>query len=257
MEGKLFANQTAVVTGGGQGIGRAVAEMLAREGAHVYIAEMDEEAGTECEGRIRENGGAATFVSTDVSRPEDVRRLMERIGKERGKLHILCNNAGISLFLPLEELSVEEWDRVIDINLRSVFLCAKYGLPLLRRAGQASIINIASTRALMSEPHTEAYSASKGGILALTHALAISLGPTVRVNAISPGWIETSEWKKKSARKPAQLTEEDHRQHPAGRVGRPEDIARAVRFLASPDAEFITGANLVIDGGMTVKMIYV
>ncbi len=94
------------------------------------------------------------------------------------------------------------------------------------------------------------------GILALTHALAVSLGPTVRVNAISPGWIETSEWKKKSARKPAQLTEEDHRQHPSGLVGRPEDIARAVRYLASPDAEFITGANLVIDGGMTVKMIY-
>ncbi len=256
MEKRRFVDQTAVVTGGGQGIGRAVAAMLAREGAHVYIAEQDEEAGTECEGWIRETGGTATFVPTDVSQPDEIRRLMDRIYQEREKLHILCNNAGISLFRPLEELSVEEWDRVIHVNLRSAFLCVKYGLPLLRRAGQASIINIASTRALMSEPHTEAYSASKGGILALTHALAVSLGPTVRVNAICPGWIETSEWKKKSARKPAQLTEEDHRQHPSGRVGRPEDIARAVRYLASPDAEFITGANLVIDGGMTVKMIY-
>ena len=107
-------------------------------------------------------GGTATFVPTDVSQPDEIRRLMDRIYQEREKLHILCNNAGISLFRPLEELSVEEWDRVIHVNLRSAFLCVKYGLPLLRRAGQASIINIASTRALMSEPHTEAYSASKG-----------------------------------------------------------------------------------------------
>ncbi|MGC8779158.1 MAG: SDR family oxidoreductase, partial [Candidatus Caldatribacteriaceae bacterium] len=121
----------------------------------------------------------------------------------------------------------------------------------------AAIVNIASTRALMSEPHTEAYSAAKGGVLSLTHALAVSLAPRhIRVNAISPGWIEVSVWKKKALRKEPELRPIDHLQHPAGRVGRPEDIASACLFLASPEAGFITGANLVIDGGMTVKMLY-
>jgi NAD(P)-dependent dehydrogenase (short-subunit alcohol dehydrogenase family) len=156
---------------------------------------------------------------------------------------------------PLEELSTEEWNRVIATNLQSVYLVTRYLLPLMPRG--ASIINIASTRALMSEPNTEAYSASKGGILALTHAMAISLAPRgIRVNAISPGWIETSNWKKRSIRKEPLLRDIDHLQHPAGRVGKPEDIAYACLFLSSEEASFITGVNLVVDGGMTVKMIY-
>jgi NAD(P)-dependent dehydrogenase (short-subunit alcohol dehydrogenase family) len=134
-------------------------------------------------------------------------------------------------------------------------LCSKYAYPYLKKE-KGVIINIASTRAFMSEPNTEAYSASKGGIYALTHALAISLGPDIRVNCISPGWIEVSEWKKKSLRKPAELTELDHKQHPAGRVGRPEDIASLVLYLISDEAGFITGANFIVDGGMTRKMIY-
>ena len=130
----------------------------------------------------------------------------------------------------------------------------------MRRAGGGAIINIASTRALMSEPDTFAYSASKGGLLALTHSLAISLGPIIRVNAISPGWIDTSGWRRGEAgQAPAReaLRPIDHAQHPAGRVGRPEDVAWACTFLASDLAGFITGQNLIVDGGMTVKMIYV
>jgi NAD(P)-dependent dehydrogenase (short-subunit alcohol dehydrogenase family) len=134
-------------------------------------------------------------------------------------------------------------------------LFAKHAAPALKARGGA-IVNIASTRALMSEPNTESYAASKGGIVALTHALAASLGPDVRVNCISPGWIDVSRWKKPSKRKPAQLRPEDHAQHLAGRVGRPEDIAGLAAYLIGPESSFITGANFVVDGGMTRKMIY-
>ena len=141
------------------------------------------------------------------------------------------------------------------VNVTGAYLCVKYCAPHMSAEG-CSIINIASTRALMSEPNTEPYSASKGALLALTHSLAASLGPKIRVNAISPGWIETSEWRRKKDRKFVALRECDHKQHLVGRVGRPEDIAQAACYLTSQDASFITGTNIVIDGGMTVKMIY-
>jgi hypothetical protein len=142
------------------------------------------------------------------------------------------------------------------VNLTAAFLFSKHSAALLRKS-RGAIVNIASTRALMSEPNTEAYSASKGGIAALTHALALSLGPEVRVNCVSPGWIDVREWRKRSRREKAKLSAADHLQHPAGRVGGPEDIASLVSFLVSPEAGFITGANIVADGGMTRKMIYV
>jgi NAD(P)-dependent dehydrogenase (short-subunit alcohol dehydrogenase family) len=142
------------------------------------------------------------------------------------------------------------------VNLTGAFLCAKYAAPHLRKNG-GSIVNVASTRAFMSERHTEAYSASKGGLFALTHALAVSLGPEVRVNSISPGWIETSELRKRSARTPARLSAQDHSQHPAGRVGNAEDVAALALFLLDPGNSFVTGQNFVVDGGMTKKMIYV
>jgi len=252
-----FKDQVALVTGGGQGIGRAISFAFAKEGAHVVVADIDEEAGAECVQEIRELGGEAVFIAADVASESSVRRMMEEVAVRYGILHHLCNNAGIGYTAPLSELPLEAFDRVIAVNLRGPLLCAKYGLPLLRKAGGASIVNIASTRALMSEANTESYSASKGGLLALTHALAVSLGPhKIRVNAISPGWIETSAWQKRSARRTVTLTERDHLQHPAGRVGVPDDIARAVLFLCEAEAGFITGINLVVDGGMTIKMIY-
>lgn len=166
------------------------------------------------------------------------------------------NNAGFGNWKTIEERTVEEWDEVINVNLRAPYLMVKHLLPALKRG--AAVVNIASTRALMSEPKGEPYAASKGGLLSLTHALAISLGPRgIRVNAISPGWIEVSEYKKRSKRQVPQLREVDHLQHPAGRVGKPEDVANAILFLCSAESSFITGTNLVVDGGMTVKMIYV
>ncbi|MBI3987338.1 MAG: SDR family oxidoreductase, partial [Lentisphaerae bacterium] len=168
----------------------------------------------------------------------------------------LVNNAGIMASKPLAQLSLREWNRVLAVNLTGAFLMSKYAAPHLRKQGGV-IVNIASTRALMSEANTEAYSASKGGLVALTHALAVSLGPAIRVNCIAPGWIDVSGWKKKKNRRPETLREADHRQHPAGRVGTPDDIAALILYLAAPQASFITGACFTVDGGMTRKMMYV
>lgn len=253
LEGKI-----AVVTGAGQGIGRAVAEEFCREGASVAIAEMDEEAGREAAAEIAGAGGRCVFIHTDVASEESVKAMAEAVRREFGALHVLVNNAGIFGGGSIYTTGMDVWDRVLGVNLRGTYMCAKYCAPLIRDSGGGAIINIASTRALMSEPDTEPYSASKGGIVALTHALAVSLGKDrIRVNAISPGWIDVTGLKKRSERKPAVLTRQDHEQHPAGRVGRPEDITRACVFLACDDSGFITGTNLVVDGGMTIKMIYV
>lgn len=251
-----FRNKTAIVTGGAQGIGMAVSLAFAREGANVVIADMDEEAGLELADQIREQQGSVLFISADIAREDDVAEIADKTVKEFGSIDIVINNAGIGTEGNLFTRPMAEWDRVIAVNLRGPYMMAKYCGQYLMKSQQGVIINIASTRALMSEPDTEPYSASKGGILALTHSLAVSLGPKVRVNAISPGWIDVSQWKKRSERMELVHSPEDLSQHPVGRIGTPEDIANACLFLASPESGFITGANLVIDGGMTVKMIY-
>jgi NAD(P)-dependent dehydrogenase (short-subunit alcohol dehydrogenase family) len=245
--------RAAVVTGGGQGIGLGIAETLAREGWAVVLAEVDAEAGREAEDRVQ--GGV--FVETDVSSEPSVRRLARTVADRFGRLDGLINNAGIASPLtgPPEELGLAQWNQIISVNLTGYFLTARHLIPLLR-ASRGAIVNIASTRAMMSEPHTEAYSASKGGVVALTHALAASLAPDVRVNCISPGWISVDDWQKKSQRQDPDLRPIDHRQHWSGRVGRPEDVAGLTAYLLSPAARFINGQNLVMDGGMTRKMIY-
>ncbi|ABB13712.1 SDR family NAD(P)-dependent oxidoreductase [Carboxydothermus hydrogenoformans] len=244
-----FKDKVVVVTGSGRGIGRSIAKMYAEHGAKVVIADRNFQEALETERLISEEGGEAMAVLADVSKPEDVINLMEKIEKSYGRLDILINNAGFGCWKSPYDLTVEEWDSVINTNLRGTFLCSREAAKIMKKGGGGAIVNIASTRAIMSEPNSESYAASKGGILALTHALAISLGPDrIRVNAISPGWIETGEYEK--------LREIDHLQHPAGRVGKPEDIARACLFLTAEENSFITGANLVIDGGMTRKMIY-
>jgi NAD(P)-dependent dehydrogenase (short-subunit alcohol dehydrogenase family) len=164
------------------------------------------------------------------------------------RLDGLISNAGIMIRKPLRRLTVPEWHRVLDTNLTAAFLLARAAEKPLRQT-RGAMVTIASTRALMSEPNTESYSASKGGLLALTHALAVSFAPDIRVNCVSPGWIETKDY--------AGLRPKDHRQHPAGRVGRPADIAELVSWLLDGKRSgFVTGANFVIDGGMTRKMIY-
>lgn len=246
--------KVALVTGGGQGIGKGIAQRLLHEGMKVMIADLDGEAVAET---AEELGLAGAALEVDVADERSVADLMARIVSRLGRLDALINNAGIAAphAAPPERLELPDWNRVIATNLTGVFLCCKHAIPLLR-ARKGTIVNIASTRALQSEPNTEAYSASKGGVVALTHALAMSLGPDIRVNCISPGWIAVDDFKKRAVLKPPRLTPADHSQHPAGRVGTPEDIAAMVSYLISPQAGFVTAQNFVVDGGMTRKMIY-
>ena len=240
------AERVSVVTGGGRGIGRAIAERLVADGGRVVVFELEAALCAELQ---HSADGRLDALKVDVSSEAEVRRAMHEVAERHGRLDVLVNNAGIAnpTAPPIDQLSLEQWHRVIESNLTGMFLCTKHALPGLRRARAGAIVNIASTRALQSEPNTEAYAASKGGIVALTHALAMSLGPKIRVNAISPGWIDT---------KGDALSEEDHAQHPVGRVGKPGDIASLVAYLVSDHAGFITGQNFIVDGGMTRKMIY-
>jgi NAD(P)-dependent dehydrogenase (short-subunit alcohol dehydrogenase family) len=244
-----------LITGGAQGIGKALVGAFLQQGFSVLLVDNDEEAGRET---AAEYGGLGPvhFCAADVGRPESAAMAVNEALDRFGGLQVLINNAGLFSPRPMEQVAPEEWLRTIAVNLNAAFFFSRQAAPHLRGKGGA-IINIASTRAHMSEPHTEAYSASKGGLLALTHAMAISLGPEVRVNCISPGWIDVRGWKKRSARVSVPLSEQDHRQHPAGRVGKPEDVARLALWLCGPDASFITGQEFVVDGGMTRKMIYV
>lgn len=248
--------KVVLVTGGGQGIGKAIAQQFLLEGFQVVIAEIDEEAGRETEFEYS-SIGEIKFIPTDVAQEESVQNAIAQTITLYGRLDALINNAGIANpeNEPIEQLSLSRWNQLLAVNLTGVFLCTKYAVPHLR-VQKGAIVNIASTRALMSEANTEAYSASKGGLIALTHALANTLGPEIRVNCISPGWIATSHWQKQSLRQPPQLTPQDHQQHPVGRVGKPEDVATLAVYLVSDAAGFITGANFVVDGGMTRKMIY-
>jgi NAD(P)-dependent dehydrogenase (short-subunit alcohol dehydrogenase family) len=249
--------KVVAVTGGGQGIGRAVAYGFAAAGYAVSIADPDEEAGREVVATLSSRGAKALYVPTDVARLADVERWLQRTVAELGGVDVLVNNAGIGRSAPFLELQPEDFDRVLAVNLRGTFLCAQAAARRMAEQGRGgAIVNIASTRAFMSEAGTEAYTASKGGIVALTHGMAISLAPQrIRVNCISPGWIETRDWKKSSQAATPVHSARDTEQHPVGRVGRPEDIAEACLFLAER-AGFMTGQNIVIDGGMTVKMIY-
>jgi NAD(P)-dependent dehydrogenase (short-subunit alcohol dehydrogenase family) len=228
-----YSKKAALVTGGARGIGKAIAATLAGRGWRVAVADV--------QGR-----SPFLFLPCDVSREADVRAAVRKALGRFGRLDALVNNAGITGpgTGPVEKLALAEWNRRIGVNLTGMFLMAKHAVPHLR-AARGAIVNIASTRAVQSEPHTEAYAAAKGGVVALTHALAMSLGPRVRVNCISPGWIAHQKVRRK-----------DHAQHPVGRVGRDEDVAELVAYLVSDAAGFITGQNFVVDGGMTKKMIY-
>jgi NAD(P)-dependent dehydrogenase (short-subunit alcohol dehydrogenase family) len=252
-----MTRKIAVVTGGAQGIGCAVAAQLLGWGYGVVIADNDAAAGRETAAALAPHG-ALWFVETDVADEAQVAACVAVALDRGGRLDAVVNNAAIARAprVPIEQLTLESWNRQLGVNLTGAFLMAKHAASHLR-ATRGAIVNIASTRALQSEANTEAYSASKGGLVALTHALAASLGPDVRVNCVSPGWIDVSAWQRSDRRTQATLTAADHSQHPAGRVGTPEDIAGIVAYLLSDAAGFVTGQNFVVDGGMTKKMIYV
>nr|WP_321520194.1 SDR family oxidoreductase [uncultured Bacteroides sp.] len=243
-----MSNKRVFVTGGSQGIGRGVVEAFVAAGAKVAFCDACE---PDSSFLLSEN---CLFFKADVTDETALTEIMEQLFADWGDIDILINNVGIGGFSPLTEMTVEQFDRIIATNLRPAFITAR--LWALHRSkmevlpSYGRIINMSSTRYLMSEPGSEGYAASKGGIVSLTHALALSLSEFhITVNCISPGWIQTKDYDS--------LTVADHEQHPSGRVGKPDDIARACLFLCDQDNNFINGQNLVIDGGMTKKMIYV
>lgn len=240
--------KVVIVSGSGQGIGKGIAMAFAQKKYHVVIADINPITGKSVLDTICDMGESALFVKTDVSKPDELDALMDKAFEHFGRIDVLVNNAGISEFTDPFLIDEETWDRILNTNLKSVFFASRSAARYMKNAGGA-IVNIASTRALMSEPNSEAYAASKGGIMALTHALAASFAPyKIMVNAILPGWIETGDY--------SALKATDHVQHFSGRVGKPEDIARACLFLSDRENNFISGTHLVIDGGMTRKMMY-
>ncbi|MCY7540884.1 SDR family oxidoreductase [Bacillus pumilus] len=243
-------NKTVIITGAANGIGEMIAWGYAKEGARVVLADIDEEKGKRLEKELKKESLEAYFKKTDVTQETDIQHLMSFAVERCKTIDILINNAGVMCTVSPYELTVDEWDRVLQTNLRGTFLCAREAARYIKENPKGgSIVNISSTRATMSEPNTEAYAASKGGISALTHALAASFSPDhITVNSISPGWIETMDEEN--------LREIDHKQHLSNRVGTPKDIVKACFYLTDEDNQFVTGTDLVVDGGMTRKMIY-
>ena len=255
-EAEPLKGNTILVTGGAQGIGRGIAQAVLGAGGNVVIGDLNAEAGKACldEWNV---GMRARYALLDVSREASVKRWIASALKHCGRIDGLVNNAGIANphTGPLSDLSLAQWNRYLATNLTGNFLCSKHALPSLQLQ-HGSIVNIASTRALQSEPDSEAYAATKGGMLAFTHALAVSAGPRVRVNAILPGWIATDAWREPAERSEPKLSRRDHTQHPAGRVGTPQDIGDLAVYLLSKQSSFVTGQHFVVDGGMNVKMQY-
>ncbi|WP_195398718.1 SDR family NAD(P)-dependent oxidoreductase [Bacteroides finegoldii] len=242
------SSKRVFITGGAEGIGKAIVEAFCLSGDQVAFCDINETAGQETA-----KATGSIFHKVDVSDKDALESCIQRILSEWNDIDIIVNNVGISQFSSITETSVEDFDKILSINLRPVFITSR--LLAIHRKEQSSpnpygrIINICSTRYLMSEPGSEGYAASKGGIYSLTHALALSLSEwNITVNSIAPGWIQTHDYD--------QLQPEDHSQHPSRRVGKPEDIARMCLFLCEENNDFINGENITIDGGMTKKMIY-
>nr|WP_028563920.1 SDR family oxidoreductase [Paenibacillus pinihumi] len=244
--------RTAVITGAAGGIGAALAEGYLRAGYQVSITDKDADRLEAVTQTLVLNYGKDQLYSAvaDLSSETAITAFMDAAANRFNRMDVLINNAGFGITKSLFELNVEEWDSVLNTNLRGAFLCGREAAKRMKVQSEGgSIVHIASTRALMSEVNTEAYAASKGGMVALTHAMAASLAPfKIRVNSVSPGWIETRHYD--------ELREQDHNQHWSGRVGRSEDIVRACLYLTDVNNDFVNGTNLIVDGGMTHKMIY-
>jgi NAD(P)-dependent dehydrogenase (short-subunit alcohol dehydrogenase family) len=245
-------NKTALITGAGSGIGRATAVLFAREGAAVVIADTNPEAGKSAAAEIKANGGRALFERADVSSATDCKRVVDQTISEFERIDILFNNAGIIRRATVLELSEEEWDRVINVNVKSMYLMCREVIPHMLTVKGGSIINMASGWGLAGGPKAAAYCASKGAVVLMTKALAVDHGrQKVRVNCLCPGDTDTDMLRREARQLGVPESEflADSGRRPLGRMGTPEDIAKAALYLASEASSFVTGTALVVDGG--------
>ena len=247
-------DKVALVTGAASGIGRATAALFGQEGAQVVCADLDGEGAERVARQIADSGGEAASVQADVSVAADVERMVRETVERWGRLDVLVNNAGIYFILPLTQVPEEEWDRLIDINLKGVYLGCKYAIPQMVSQGKGAIVNTASIAGLRGFANWTTYCASKGGVIQLTKALAVELARlNVRVNCVCPGIIDTGmldQAVRMSGADKAELAATIGAAHPMGRIGQPEEVAAAILFLASEEASFITGVPLSVDGGL-------
>ena len=249
-----FKGKVCIVTGAGRGIGREIARKMAMEGAAVAVDDIDKERANGVAQEISDEGGVAFGIQADVSSESDVARLVEETVFRLGRLDILVNNAGVDLVAAPQDTGLDEWNRMLAVDLSGAFLCAKHSTDHLASSRAGVIINISSIHASATLPGRVAYASAKSGLMGLTRALALDLGPMgIRVNAILPGYIRTEIWNSwlNSAPDREGFIKRIANQHPLRRIGTPGDIAAAVAFLASEDASFISGSMLVVDGGFT------
>ena len=249
-------DKVAIVTGAGKGIGQGIATVFSKEGAKVVVVDWDEEAGAKTAEAIRQSGGDAIFVHCDVSNEEQVKAMVQATLDHYGRIDVLVNNAGIGVYKPVLEATSEDWDRCLAVNLKGVFLCSKYVIPHMQAVGKGAIVNISSVHSHATVNGVAPYAASKGGVTALTRNMAIDYGPTIRVNAIAPGWVLTPLIQSifDSYDDPAEQQRLVEQRQVMKRIGRPEDIGYAAAFLASDEASFITGTQLFVDGGLTAQL---
>lgn len=247
-----FDGKVALITGGGRGIGLAIAERFAAEGALVMIADRDESLAEHAVGSMATKNVAG--IRADIAIESDVQNAIEQTVKRFGRLDFLINNAGIDFVGSVDETSYDDWRRMFSVDLDGAFLCIKYARPHLARYGEGAVINIGSIHATQTQRGRAAYAAAKAGLLGLTRALALDLGPQgIRINTIAPGYIRTSIWSVWLDRlpDPERVLRNIAAQHPLRRLGKPEDVAGVAAFLASPDAAFISGTVITVDGGLT------
>ena len=252
---KRFENKTVIVTGASMGIGRAVALAFGREGAGVVVADVAGDEGRKTADEIRADGGNAIFAHCDISNPEDVRTMVETTVETFGRLDHACNNAGIEgdQASSTADCTLENWDRVVNTNLRGTWLCMKYEIPKILEAGGGSIVNIASIAGLVGFPGIPAYTASKHGIVGLTKNAALEYAQqNIRVNAVCPGGIRTP-MLERFARGNEAAMQQLNSMHPIGRAGNPEEIAHVVLWLCSDEASFVTGEAVAVDGGYVAQ----